>query len=145
MDPVDERIVGELLRDARATFAEIGDRVGLSAPAVKRRVDRLRAAGVIRGFTAVVDPAALGWTTEAYVEIRCAGTVSPHDLQRTLQRIPEVVGACTVTGPADALLHLLAADVPQLERAIERVRDERNIASTETVIVLSRFLDRPRS
>lgn len=145
MDPADERIVSELLRDARATYADIGDQVGLSAPAVKRRVDRLLADGVIRGFTAVVDPAALGWSTEAFVEIRCTGTVSPRELRRRLEAIPEVVDACTVTGPADALLHLLAADVAQLERAIERIRNQRDVAATETVLVLSRFLDRPRS
>ncbi len=52
-------------------------RVSLSAPAVKRRVDRLRSAGVIRGFTAVVDPAAVGWTTEAFVELFCTGRTTP--------------------------------------------------------------------
>jgi DNA-binding Lrp family transcriptional regulator len=56
LDDIDQRIVARLRDDARASFAEIGSAVGLSAPAVKRRVDRLRAAGVITGFTAVVDP-----------------------------------------------------------------------------------------
>jgi DNA-binding Lrp family transcriptional regulator len=142
MDAVDERIVGHLRADARASFAEIGQVVGLSAPAVKRRVDRLRAAGVIRGFTARVDPATLGWTTEAYVEVFCQGTVSPDELRRSLERIPEVVDACTVTGDADALLHLLAADIAHLEAAIERVRRERNVNHTRSVIVLSRLIDR---
>ena len=58
IDAVDQRIIASLVADARASYAEIGARVSLSAPAVKRRVDRLRPAGVIRGFTAVVDPAA---------------------------------------------------------------------------------------
>ncbi|MCU1608513.1 MAG: transcriptional regulator, AsnC family, partial [Pseudonocardiales bacterium] len=61
MDAIDHRVVGCLLRDGRATYAEIGAEVGLSAPAAKRRVDRLRASGAIRGFTVVVDPSALGW------------------------------------------------------------------------------------
>ena len=56
MDALDRAVVGCLVVDARSTFAEIGDQVGLSASAVKRRVDRLIAAGAIRGFTAVVDP-----------------------------------------------------------------------------------------
>jgi hypothetical protein len=68
----------------------------------------------------VVDPTVLGWTTEAYVEVYCKGTVSPQDLRRTLEGVPEVVGACTVSGAADALLQLLAADIAHLERAIER-------------------------
>ena len=142
MDAVDERIVGHLRDDARASFAEIGAVVGLSAPAVKRRVDRLRARGVIRGFTARVDREILGWATEAYVEVFCQGTVAPDELRRSLERIPEVVDACTVTGDADALLHLLAADIAHLEAAIERVRRERNVNHTRSVIVLSRLIDR---
>ncbi|MGQ0480776.1 MAG: Lrp/AsnC family transcriptional regulator [Pseudonocardia sp.] len=145
MDSIDHRIVGCLLRDGRATFAEIGGQVGLSAPATKRRVDRLRAAGAIRGFTAVIDPASLGWTTEAYVEVYCRGTVSPAELRRSLERVPEVVGACTVSGAADALLHLLASDVRHLEQAMERVRDEPGVDHTESVIVLSRLIDRART
>ncbi|WP_298802450.1 Lrp/AsnC family transcriptional regulator [uncultured Pseudokineococcus sp.] len=144
MDGLDESILRALVADARATFAEIGAEVGLSAPAVKRRVDRLVATGAVRGFTAVVDPAALGWGTEAYVEVRCEGPVSPRELRRRLVGIPEVVEAVTVTGRADALLHLLARDVQHLERALERVRDELDVAATESVIVLSRLLDRAR-
>lgn len=144
MDGIDQRVIGCLLRDGRATYAEIGAEVGLSAPAAKRRVDRLRASGAIRGFTVVVDPSALGWTTEAYVEVHCQGTVSPQDLRRSLERVPEVIGACTVSGAADALLHMLATDIRHLEQAMERVRDEPNVDHTESVIVLSRLIDRGR-
>jgi DNA-binding Lrp family transcriptional regulator len=59
-DELDKRIVAALVDDARSTYAEVGAQVGLSAPAVKRRVDRLRAAGAITGFSARVDPSALG-------------------------------------------------------------------------------------
>ena len=145
MDGIDQQVIGCLLADGRATYAEIGSVVGLSAPAVKRRVDRLRASGAIRGFTALIDPAALGWTTEAYVEVYCKGTVAPAALRTSLAAVPEVVGACTVSGGADAMVHMLASDIQQLERAIERVRDEPNVDHTQSVIVLSRLLDRPRS
>ena len=145
MDDIDRQVIGCLLDDARATFAEIGAVVSLSASAVKRRVDRLLATGALRGFTAVVDPAALGWTTEAYVELYCKGTVSPQELRRSLERVPEVVGACTVSGSADALVHMLASDVGHLEQALERIRDEHNVDHTESVIVLSRLIDRPRT
>jgi DNA-binding Lrp family transcriptional regulator len=144
MDGLDRAILGCLLADGRATFADIGNRVGLSAPAVKRRVDRLVDAGAIKGFTAVIDPAALGWETEAYIEVYCKGTVSPDDLRRSLEEVPEVVGACTVSGSADALVHVLASDVRHLEQALERIRDERNVDHTQSVIVLSRLIDRPR-
>ena len=145
MDSIDQQVISCLLHDGRATYAEIGAAVGLSAPAVKRRVDRLLELGAIKGFTAVVDPTALGWTTEAYVELYCKGTVAPQELRRSLESVPEVVGACTVSGAADALLHLLAADIGHLEQAIERVRDHAHVDHTESVIVLSRLIDRPRS
>lgn len=145
MDQLDRTIVGCLLHDGRATYAQIGDVVGLSAPAVKRRVDRLRASGAVRGFTAVIDPEVLGWTTEAYVEVFCKGNVAPHELRRSLEAVPEVVGACTVSGAADALVHMLADGIPALERAIERVRDEPGVDHTVSTIVLSRLVERPRS
>jgi DNA-binding Lrp family transcriptional regulator len=145
MDQVDEKVIGSLLRNARATLAEIGAEVGLSAPAIKRRIDRLVAAGAIRGFTALIDPDVLGWQTEAYVELYCKGTVAPEELRRNLEHVPEVVGAVTVSGEADALVHMLASDVKQLERALERIRDEPNVDHTRSVIVLSRLIDRPRT
>jgi DNA-binding Lrp family transcriptional regulator len=145
MDAIDARVIGCLVRDGRATLAEIGAEVGLSAPAVKRRIDRLVAGGAVQGFTAVVDPDVLGWQTEAYVELYCKGTVAPEDLRRSLEKVPEVVGACTVSGDADALVHMLASDVKQLERALERIRDEPNVDHTRSVIVLSRLIDRPRA
>ena len=142
MDDINRQVVDCLLRDGRATFAEVGSQVRLSAPAAKRRVDRLVASGVIRGFTAVIDTSVVGWTTEAYVELYCRGTISPEDLRRSLEGVPEVVGACTVTGSADALLQILATDITHLEQVIERVRKEPNVDRTETVIVLSRLIDR---
>jgi DNA-binding Lrp family transcriptional regulator len=101
-DELDKRIVAALVDDGRATYAEVGARVGLSAPAVKRRVDRLRAAGAVTGFSAQVNPSKLGWTTEAYVELFCRGRTSPADIAAAVSKHPEVTEACTITGDADA-------------------------------------------
>ncbi|MFC7547094.1 Lrp/AsnC family transcriptional regulator [Plantactinospora sp. GCM10030261] len=143
IDAVDQRIIASLVADARASYAEIGSRVSLSAPAVKRRVDRLRAGGVIRGFTAVVDPAAVGWTTEAFIELFCTGRTTPAQLATATRRHPEVVGAYTVSGEADALVHLRAADIAHLEQALERLRAEPFVTSTRSMIVLSRLAESP--
>jgi DNA-binding Lrp family transcriptional regulator len=142
LDGLDERIVTLLRKDARSSYAEIGQQIGLSAPAVKRRVDRLRRSGVIRGFTALVDPAALGWTTEAYVELYCTGRTSPADILAAVSRFPEVISASTVTGEADALLHILAADVGHLERVVERLGAEPFVVRTKSAIVLAPLLRR---
>jgi DNA-binding Lrp family transcriptional regulator len=143
LDEVDKRIIASLVSDARASYAEIGAIVSLSAPAVKRRVDRLRSAGVIRGFTAVIDPAAVGWTTEAFVELFCTGRTTPAQIATAAKRHPEVVGAYTISGRADALVHLRAADIGHLEQALERLRAEPFVTSTHSMIVLSRLVDVP--
>jgi DNA-binding Lrp family transcriptional regulator len=143
IDDVDQQIVASLVADARASYAEIGLKVSLSAPAVKRRVDRLRSTGVIRNFTAVIDPAAVGWTTEAFVELFCTGRTTPAQIAVATRRHPEVVGAYTVSGEADALVHLRAANIAHLERALERLRAEPFITSTRSMIVLSRLVDSP--
>src|SRR6478735_9230152 len=143
MDVVDQRIIALLVADARASYADIGGKVSLSAPAVKRRVDRLRAAGVIKGFTAVIDPAAIGWTTEAFVELFCTGRTTPAQIGAATKAHPEVVGAYTVSGEADALVHLRAADMAHLEQALERLRAEPFVTSTRSMIVLSRLVETP--
>jgi DNA-binding Lrp family transcriptional regulator len=142
-DELDKRIMAALVDDGRATYAEVGARVGLSAPAVKRRVDRLRASGAITGFSARVDPSALGWTTEAYVEIFCRGRTSPAEIAAAVGKHPEVVAACTVTGEADALLHIRAADMRHFEQVVERIGAEPLVVRTRSVIALSRLVDRP--
>ncbi len=142
MDRIDAQIVSALIRDARASYSLVGNEVGLSAPAVKRRVDRLRAAGAITGFSARVDPAAMGWTTEAYVELFCGGRTSPEEIGEAVRRYPEVADACTVTGEADALVHIRAADVRHFEDVMERIRAEPFVIRTRSVIVLTRLVER---
>lgn len=145
LDETDEKILTELTNHARATFAEIGQQVNLSAPAVKRRVDRMLEAGVIRGFTTVVDRSALGWNTEAFVQVYCHGTIAPAELRRAWADIPEVVSAATVTGTSDAILHVLARDMQHLESALERIRTSADIERSESIVVLTNLIDRARS
>lgn len=142
MDNLDHGIINLLRQNARAGYGDIGDVIGLSASAVKRRVDRLVADKVIRGFTIQVDPVVDGYATEAYVELFCRGTVAPAELRRMLTDIPEVVGAGTVSGSADAIVHMRSRDITTLEVAIERIRNAPNVDHTRSSIVLSRLIHR---
>ncbi|MEV7795466.1 Lrp/AsnC family transcriptional regulator [Streptomyces sp. NPDC087512] len=139
-DELDRKIVTALMDNARTSFAEIGAEVGLSATAVKRRVDRLRETGVITGFTATVRPSALGWRTEAYVEVYCEGAAPPRRLAQVVREYPEIAAAMTVTGGADALLHVRARDVEHFEEVLERIRAEPFIRKTISVMVLSHLI-----
>ena len=143
VDGIDIRIIGALRNNARAPFGDIGAAVGLSASAVKRRVDRLVRDGIIRGFTVEVDPTVDGLAVEAYVELFCRGTVAPKDLKRILSAVPEVIQAGTVSGDADAVAYMRAADIRSLEDALERVRLAPNVNHTKSSIVLSQLIDRP--
>ncbi|MGH8866361.1 MAG: Lrp/AsnC family transcriptional regulator [Actinomycetes bacterium] len=142
LDAVDTQIVALLLENARASYSEVGHEVGLSAPAVKRRVDRLVSTGAVKGFAALVDPAALGWTTEAYVELFCRGKTAPAEIRAAVAKHPEVVSACTISGEADALVHVLAADVRHFEQVLEKISAEPFVVRTRSQIVLSRLLSR---
>ncbi len=142
MDSTDHAILDVLKANARASYAEIGDRVQLSASAAKRRVDRLVEDRVIRSFTIDVDPALDGMSTEAYVELFCRGTVSPQDLRRILASVPEVVDAATITGEADAIVHIRSRDVASLEVALESIRVATSVDHTRSAIVLTQLVRR---
>jgi len=145
MDDLDRQIVALLRENARRSFQDIGQRVSLSAPAVKRRVDRLEADGVIRGYAAVVDPAAMGWPTHAVVSLVCEGRMPAAEVRAAVAGHPEVAAAYTVAGEASAILHVRARDTAHLEEALERIRDAPGIIRTQTQVVLSTLFERPLS
>jgi DNA-binding Lrp family transcriptional regulator len=143
LDRLDSDIIALLVEDARRSYAELGERVGLSASAVKRRVDRLRAAGAITGFTVRLDPGVLGWTVEGYVELYCANSTAPAAIRKAVDRFPEVVEASTVSGEADAVLRILATDMRHFEQVLEQIGAQPFVARTKSVLVLSPLLRRP--
>jgi DNA-binding Lrp family transcriptional regulator len=143
MDQIDHQIVALLRENARRSFKDIGVHVGLSAPAVKRRVDRLEADGVIRGYVAVADPAALGWPTRGVVSLLCEGRMSAAEVRAAVAPHAEVAAAYTVAGQASAILLVQAADTTHLEEALERIRRSPGVRATETQIILSTLFERP--
>src|SRR5215216_2150595 len=143
MDQIDQQIVALLRENARRSYQDIGKRVSLSAPAVKRRVDRLQRDGVIRGYSATVDPAAFGWHAHAFVELFCEGRMSGPEVREAVATHPEVEGAYTIAGAPSAILHLRATDTQHLEEALERIRETPGVMRTETQVVLSTLFERP--
>lgn len=136
LDDLDLSILEALQRDARSTYGEIGGLVGLSPPAVKRRIDRLVADGVIRGYTVVVDHARLGRPIEAFTELRFSGDARVDEIAAIGDGIPEVLAVFTMAGDPDALAWLRVADVQDLKRVIDRLRRAGNVTGTKTMMVL---------
>jgi DNA-binding Lrp family transcriptional regulator len=137
MDALDRKILASLVEDGRRTLDEVGREVGLSASAVKRRVDRLRADGTLRGFTAVVDQAALGMRTEALVELFFAPGVLLDEVAATLSRHPEVAEAWSVTGEPDAIARVRTRDNTDLERLIRDLQRDGRVERTRSQVILS--------
>jgi Lrp/AsnC family transcriptional regulator, leucine-responsive regulatory protein len=142
MDAVDRQILVLLVEDGRRTYDEIAGQVALSAPAVKRRVDKLRASGALRGFTAVVDHAALGDQTEALIELFFAPGTPLDAVAATLRHHPEVVEAWSVTGEADAIARVRTQDNADLERVIIELQRDGLVERTRSQVVLSRLVAR---
>jgi DNA-binding Lrp family transcriptional regulator len=141
IDEIDRKIVALLVQDARRSYDDIGRHVSLSAPAVKRRVDRLRAAGAIRGFSAVVDHQALGDTTEALVELFYAPGTLLDAVAESLRMHPEVVEAWSVTGEADAIARVRTRGNADLERLIMNLQRDGLVVRTRTQVVMSSLVD----
>jgi Lrp/AsnC family transcriptional regulator, leucine-responsive regulatory protein len=143
LDSTDRRIVALLQENAKLTYAEIGADVGLSSTAVKRRVDRLEEDRVIVGYGARIDPRALGAGIEALIEVYCADRIAPADVGRSLAGLDQVVSAFTVSGEPDAVIRARVESIADLERFVEKLRHDRNVLRTRTLIVLSTLIDRP--
>lgn len=143
LDDVDRKILDRLERDGRATLADVGAAVGLSASAVKRRVDRLHESGVIVGYAAIVDPQAVGDRLEAFVELYCADSVAPGDLLASVAGLDAVIAAHTVAGDADAIVRVRVEGIEALERTIEQLRRDPRVMRTRTMVALSTLVERP--
>ena len=119
VDQVNRALLDELQRDARLSLAELGRRVGLSAPAVAERLQRLEEDGVVRGYRALVDPKALGLALSAVVRIRPNARQLPK-VAELARRTPEVVECHRITGEDCYLMRVHLRDVEHLEEVIDQ-------------------------
>lgn len=136
LDAVDRKMIALLVQDGRRTLADLGSNVGLSAPAIKRRLERLESTGVITGYTAKVDHSKLGQTIEAFTELRIAGRTKVGDIASIADGLPQVEAFYTTAGDPDALAHLRVRDVGELTRVIDLLRRSGRVTGTKTLMVL---------
>lgn len=129
-DTYDRRILAELQADARLSMAELGRRVHLSQPAVTERVRKLEASGVIGGYRAQINLAALGYGIRAVVRV---GRTDYAAMLRLLQETPEVLEAYNVTGEHSWVLEIAVTDVAHLDAVVSRFCA---LSDTATAIIL---------
>jgi len=138
MDSLDSKALVALMRNGRATWAEIGDALALSAPSAADRVRKLEQQGVIRGYTALIDPGALGYTLTAFVSVSLARQRNRAAFLKGIQKLDEVVECHHVSGDDDYLLKVRCRGTQDLDRllAIE-LKEKIGVARTRSTIVLS--------
>jgi Lrp/AsnC family leucine-responsive transcriptional regulator len=136
MDSTDSEILRLLREDGRLSWRDLGAAVGLSANAAAERVRRLRRAGVITGFVALVDPAAGGRTLEALVSITLAPGTDSDNFAADVVRLEPVSEVLHLTGAPDYQLRVACRDTAELDALLRALRLRHGAADTETTIVL---------
>ena len=137
MDSIDLRLIGLLRDNARSSYAELARQVGLSAPAVHERVGKLEAAGTIRGYRAEVDQEALGLGVTALIGIIEDSGADTDDVLAALRGMPEVESCYFMAGVESYQLTVRVGTIAELEQLIVRIKRNRGVVSTRTVIALS--------
>jgi Lrp/AsnC family leucine-responsive transcriptional regulator len=136
LDATDFRIIDELVRNGRESFAALGSTVGLSPHGAADRVRRLMRVGVITGFAAVVDLERVGRPLDAFIDVRLLPSVRPEDFEAEVGHIDRVRELAFVTGRFDYHLRVTCTDVDELDHTVRAVRQDAGAAQTETRIVL---------
>jgi DNA-binding Lrp family transcriptional regulator len=123
LDEIDKRLLNALQRDAQLTAHQLAQTLNLSPSQVGRRRQKLEAEGVIRNYTAQLDPRQLGLAVQGFVQVHLAahGPENSASFSRLIANRAEIVSAWTMTGDADYLLRVYCADLTALNRLIHEV------------------------
>jgi Lrp/AsnC family leucine-responsive transcriptional regulator len=136
MDEIDDRILGILATNGRASFAAIGEEVGLSPHGAADRVRRLERDGVIGGYSARIDPAGVGRSLDAFIDVRLLPTTDSEEFEQRVARLDSVREVAFLTGRFDFQLRVACRDADDLNDTVRAIRREAGAAGTETRIVL---------
>ena len=137
MDGIGWKMVRELQENARQSYAELGRRVGLSTPAVAQRVRRMEDEGILRGYRAEINPAAVGLPITAFIRMSIVGDVLGR-LSERVRQMPEIIECCRGTGEDSFILKVHVVSVEHLKDVIDRLTP---YGTTSTSLVLERLVD----
>lgn len=141
LDAFDRRILGALTGDARLTYAEIGQIVGLSAPAVHERVKRLKTSGVLEGTTTRIDAASVGKPFLAFVHVDADGWGKSQRMMK-LRQFPELEEMHSVAGDTSVILKVRTASAHAMEQFLAQLYVLPGVRATRSFVVLSTYLER---
>lgn len=138
LDRIGRKILSALQENARIPLSRIGEKVGLSAPAVAERVKKLEAAGVITGYHARIDPAAMGRSVSAFIHLTTDARHYPA-VKALAADMPQIIACHHISGDASFILHVRVEDVTAIEMVVARLSP---LGQTRTAIVLSTVVDK---
>ena len=144
MDGIDRKIIQALVGDGRLTVTELSDLANLSLSATSQRLRRLVDEGVIEGFTARLDPTAVGRPIDALVDVRLPSSVLFVGLDDELLALPEVVDAVHLTGRFDYQVRLRCRTIDDLDDILRGFKERLGVEETSTRVVLSTVTGFPR-
>ncbi len=142
LDDLDLRLLDALQRNARSTFAELGELVSLKAPAVHDRVKRLEGRGYVRGYAAQLDAKRLGFELVAFVSCYTSPDCDYDAFIETLAALPEVCEVHSVAGEESFICKIVTRSTQHLDDLLTRLKSQRGMARTRTTIVLSTPFER---
>jgi len=146
MDAIDLTILRTLVANARVTFSELAELVGLSGPSTAERVRKLEERGVLRGYHADIDPARVGMGLTAFVSVTLGHPEDRAGFLRTIAEFPGVVECHHTAGDDDYLLKVHVDGTAGLESFVsDRLKGVPGVLRTRTTVVLSSPLERPLS
>jgi Lrp/AsnC family leucine-responsive transcriptional regulator len=144
IDATDCAILELLQENCKQPLAAIGEKVGLSAPAVVERIHKLEEAGVIRDYVALLDARKLGRDIAAFIGVSTVHTDAIRSVESAVAGVDEVLECHHVTGAHTLMLKVKTRNTESLERLIETVRSLEGVSRTETMVVLSTHTERAR-
>lgn len=142
LDAIDRKLLGLLSRNAERSYAELGELVGLSAPAVHERVKRYKASGRIKSVAAQLDPDTAGKPLLAFVHVTATGWGKTPELL-ALADLPEVEEIHSVTGDACLIFKVRTASTVALEALLAKVYAVPSVISTKSYVALSTYHEAP--
>lgn len=142
-DPTDRLIATALIADGRSTLKSLAEATGLSVSAVQARVRRLETDGVIRGYTALIDPEAIGLPLSALVSITPLDPAHEYDIPDRLVELTEIEACHSVAGEDSFVLFVRVASPKALEALIREIRRRANVSTRTTVVLHTSFEGRP--
>ncbi len=146
LDDIDLRIIALLAANARTTFSELAEQVGLSGPSTADRVRRLEEQQIIRGYAARVDSEAIGLGLTAFISVTLVASADRRHFLEEVTNLHEVVECHHVAGNDDYLLKIHVSGTRGLESFVsDQLKALREVARTRTSVVLSTAIERPLS